>query len=85
MPYHLQSDGQSERTNQILKYMLQTSLLDFGAGWQQYLPMAEFDYNNSYQTSIEIAPYEAVYGRKCRSPLHWDEVRERVTLGPDVV
>nr|CAD1831726.1 unnamed protein product [Ananas comosus var. bracteatus] len=58
---------------------------DIQGGWSQHLPMAEFAYNNSYQASIKITPFEALYGRKCRSPLHWSEVGERLALGPDVL
>ena len=82
--FHPQSDGQSERTIQTLEDMLRACVLDFRGGWHDSLPMAEFAYNNSYQESIAMAPYEALYGRKCRSPIHWSEVGERVALGPDV-
>jgi hypothetical protein len=59
--------------------------LDFSGSWAHYLPLIEFAYNNSYQASIGMAPYEALYGRKCRSPLYWDELDERRILGPDIV
>ena len=83
--FHPQSDGQSERTIQTLEDMLRACVIDFQGGWSQHLPMAEFAYNNSYQASIKMAPFEALYGRKCRSPLHWSEVGERLALGPDVL
>ena len=51
-------------------------MLDFKESWVKYLPLVEFAYNNSYQASIGMAPYEALYGRKCRTPICWDEVRE---------
>ena len=57
-------------------------MLEFKGSWDRYLPLMEFAYNNSYQSSIEMAPYEALYGRKCRTPLCWDEVGERKLLGP---
>ncbi|KAK6149343.1 hypothetical protein DH2020_016868 [Rehmannia glutinosa] len=60
-------------------------MLDFGGGWERYLQLIEFSYNNSYQSTIGMAPYEALYGRKCRSPIHWDEVGEKKVLGPDIV
>ncbi|XP_071939216.1 uncharacterized protein [Coffea arabica] len=72
--YHPQTDGQSERTIQTLEDMLRFCILDFGGSWSQYMTLAEFAYNNSYQASIQMAPYEALYGRRCRSPIHWDEV-----------
>ncbi|GJX43513.1 putative reverse transcriptase domain-containing protein [Tanacetum coccineum] len=74
--YHLEIDGQSERTIQTLKDMLRACMIDFGKGWVKHLPLAEFSYNNSYHASIKAAPYEALYGRKCRSPVCWAEVGE---------
>lgn len=62
-------DGQSERIIQVLEDMLRACVLDFGGKWSEYLPLAEFAYNNSYQSSIQMAPYEALYGRPCRSPI----------------
>jgi len=83
--YHPQTDGQSERTIQILEDMLRLCVLDFKGNWIQFLPLIEFAYNNSFQATIGMVPYEALYGRKCRSPLYWDEVGERQLLGPDIV
>ncbi|GJZ61558.1 putative reverse transcriptase domain-containing protein [Tanacetum coccineum] len=67
--YHPKTDGQSERTIQILEDMLRACVIDFGKGWVKQLPLAEFSYNNSYYASIKAAPYEALYGQKCRSPV----------------
>ncbi|GKF02015.1 putative reverse transcriptase domain-containing protein, partial [Tanacetum coccineum] len=67
--YHLETDVQSERTIQTLEYMLRACVIDFGSGWDKHLPLAEFPYNNSYHASIKVAPFEALYGRKCRSPV----------------
>ncbi|GJX94888.1 putative reverse transcriptase domain-containing protein [Tanacetum coccineum] len=72
--YHPETDGQSERTIQTLEDMLRACVLDFGKGWDKHLPLVEFSYNNSYHTSINAAPFEALYGRKCRSPICWAEV-----------
>ena len=72
--YHPQTDGQSERTIQTLEDMLRACVIDFGKAWDVHLPLFEFSYNNSYHTSIKTAPFEALYGRKCRSPLCWTEV-----------
>lgn len=83
--YHPQSDGQSKRTIQTLEDMLRTCVLDLGGNWESYLPLVEFAYNNSFQATIRIAPYEALYGRRCRSPVHWDEVGEKRVLGPKIV
>jgi len=60
-------------------------MIDFKGSWEDHLHLAEFSYNNSYQASIKMAPFEALYGRRCRSPLCWDEVGERRHLGPDVI
>ena len=65
--------------------MLRACILDFQVTWDEYLSLIEFAYNNSYHSSIGMAPYEALYGRKCRSPVHWDEVGERKLLGPELI
>ncbi|KAA3460485.1 DNA/RNA polymerases superfamily protein [Gossypium australe] len=83
--FHPQSDGQSERVIQILEDMLRGCVLDFRGSWEEFLPLAEFAYNNSYQASIKMAPYEALYGRKYRSPTCWTELGERQLLGPELV
>ncbi|GJW85130.1 putative reverse transcriptase domain-containing protein [Tanacetum coccineum] len=72
--YHPETDGQSERTIQTLEDMLRACVIDFGNGWVKHLPLVEFSYNNSYHASIKAAPFEALYGRKCRSPVCWAEV-----------
>ncbi|GJX75799.1 putative reverse transcriptase domain-containing protein [Tanacetum coccineum] len=72
--YHPETDGQSERTIQTLEDMLRACVIDFGKGWEKHLPLVEFSYNNSYHASIKAAPFEALYGRKCRSPVCWAEV-----------
>ncbi|GJX86847.1 putative reverse transcriptase domain-containing protein [Tanacetum coccineum] len=74
--YHPQMDCQSERTIQTLEDMLHTCVVDFGKDWHRHLPLVEFSYNNSYHTSIKAASFEALYGRKCRSPVCWAEVRD---------
>ncbi|KAE8690557.1 Detected protein of unknown function [Hibiscus syriacus] len=83
--FHPQTDGQYERVIQILEDMLRGCVIDFHGSWENFLPLAEFAYNNSYQTSIRMAPYEALYGRKCRTPICWTELRDRKTLGPELV
>lgn len=83
--FHPQTDEQSERTIQTLEDILRACIIDFRGTWDEFLPLVEFSYNNSYQTAISMAPYEALYGRKCRSPIHWDEVGERKLLGPEIV
>ncbi|GKC80395.1 putative reverse transcriptase domain-containing protein [Tanacetum coccineum] len=83
--YHPKTDGQSERTIQTLEDMLRACVIDFGKGWVKHLPLAEFSYNNSYHASIKAAPYEALYGQKCRSPVCWAEVGEAQLTGPELI
>ncbi|KAE8657890.1 Detected protein of unknown function [Hibiscus syriacus] len=83
--FHPQTDGQSERTIQILEDMLRACVMEFKGSWEKYLPLAEFAYNNSYQSSIKMAPYEALYGRKCRTPLNWYELKDKEVLGPKLI
>ena len=83
--YHPQTDGQSERTIQTLEDMLRACVISFGKGWEKNLPFTEFSYKNSYQASLSIAPFEVLYGRKCRTPLNWSETGERALFGPDVI
>ncbi|KAB2617300.1 S ribonuclease [Pyrus ussuriensis x Pyrus communis] len=83
--YHPQTDGQSERTIQILENMLRSSVLQFGDAWHKRLDLMEFAYNNSFHSSIGMAPFEALYGRSCRTPLCWSEVEERVLVGLEIV
>nr|GEY89022.1 reverse transcriptase domain-containing protein [Tanacetum cinerariifolium] len=83
--YHPKIDGQSERTIQTLEDMLRACVIDFGKGWVKHMPLAEFSYNNSYHASIKAVPYEALYGRKCRSPVCWAEVEESQLTGPELI
>ncbi|GJU31424.1 putative reverse transcriptase domain-containing protein [Tanacetum coccineum] len=83
--YHPQTDGQRERTIQNLEDMLRACVIDFGNGWIKYFPLVEFSYNNSYQASIKAAPFEALYGQKCRSPVCWAEVGQVQLTGPEIV
>ncbi|GKC25060.1 reverse transcriptase domain-containing protein [Tanacetum coccineum] len=83
--YHPQTDGQSERTIQTLEDMLRACVLDFRGSWDVHLPLVEFSYNNSYHSSVRCASFEALYGRKCRSPIMWAEVGEGQLIGPELV
>lgn len=67
--FHLETDGQTERVNQILEDMLRSCVLDYGSSWDDNLPYAEFSYNKCYQASLKMEPFEALYGRRCRTPL----------------
>ena len=83
--FHPQTDDQSERTIQVLEDMLRACVLDLKGSWEEHFPLVEFAYNNSYQASIQMAPYEALYGRPCRSPVCWTEVGERSTTSLDLI
>ncbi|GJT37657.1 putative reverse transcriptase domain-containing protein [Tanacetum coccineum] len=83
--YHPETDGQSERTIQTLEDMLRACVIDFGKSWDRHLPLVEFSYNNSYHASIKAAPFEALYGRKCRSPICWSEVGDSQLTGPEMI
>jgi glycosidase len=83
--YHPQTDGQIERTNQVLEDMLRACALKHGVSWDKSLPYVEFSYNNSYHASLKMSPFEALYGRKCRTPLYWDQTGERQFFGPEII
>ncbi|GKE37087.1 putative reverse transcriptase domain-containing protein, partial [Tanacetum coccineum] len=85
MAYHPETDGQSERTIQTLEDMLRACVIDFGKGWERHLPLVEFSYNNSYHASIKTAPFEALYGRKCRSSVCWAKVRDVQLTRPEII
>nr|GEU33018.1 retrotransposable element Tf2 [Tanacetum cinerariifolium] len=83
--YHPKTDGQSERPIQTLEDMLRACVIDFGKSWDRHLPLVEFYYNNSYHTSIKAAPFETLYGRKCRSPVCWAEVIDAQLIGHEII
>nr|GFA20048.1 putative reverse transcriptase domain-containing protein [Tanacetum cinerariifolium] len=83
--YHPETDGQSERTIQTLEDMLRACAIDFGKGWVNHFPLVKLSYNNSYLASIKAAPFEALYGRKYRSPVCWTKVGEAQILGPELI
>nr|GEX45498.1 putative reverse transcriptase domain-containing protein [Tanacetum cinerariifolium] len=83
--YHLETDKQSEWTIQTLEDMLRACMINFGKGWVNHLLLVEFFYNNNYHASIKAAPFEALYSRKCRSPVCWNEVGEFHLIGPELV
>ena len=83
--FHPQTDDQSERTIQNLEDMLRACVLDLKGSWEEHLPLVDFAYNNSYQASIHMASYEALYGRPCRSLVCWTEVGQRPSTGSNLV
>jgi hypothetical protein len=83
--YHPQTSGQTKQVNQILEDMLRACVISSKGSWEKWLPLAEFLYNNSYQESIKMAPFEALYVRKCRTPLNWVEAGERRYYSIDFV
>ena len=83
--FHPQTDGQAERTIQTLEDVLRACVIDFKGSWVDHLPLVEFAYNNSYHAIIKMAPFEALYGRRYRSPIGWYEVGETQLYGPNLV
>ena len=83
--FHPQTDRQAKRTIQTLEDMLRSCVIDFKGSWNDHLPLIEFAYNISYHSSIQMAPYKALYGRRSRSPVDWFEVGEAALIGPDSV
>ncbi|KAA0060279.1 pol protein [Cucumis melo var. makuwa] len=83
--FHPQTDSQTERLNQVLEDMLRACALEFPGSWDSHLHLMEFAYNNSYQATIGMAPFEALYGKCCRSPVCWGEVGEQSLMGPELV
>ncbi|TYI22364.1 hypothetical protein ES332_A06G098300v1 [Gossypium tomentosum] len=83
--FHPQTDGQSKRMIQILEDMLRCCILEFQGSWEKYLSLVEFAYKNSFQTSLKMTPYEALYGRKCRTQLYWTELKENQIHGVDLI
>ena len=74
--FHPRTDGLAERTIQTLEYMLRACVIDYKGSWDDHFPLIKFAYNNSFHASIQMASYEALYGRRCRSPIGWYEVGE---------
>nr|GFC26050.1 putative reverse transcriptase domain-containing protein [Tanacetum cinerariifolium] len=83
--YHPETNGKSEKTIQTLEDMLRACVIDFRNGWERQLPLVEFSYNNSYHASIKAAPFKALYGRKCISPVCWAEVGDVQLTGPEII
>ena len=83
--FHLQTNGQLERLIQVLEDMLRGCVMEFSGSLDRYIPLMEFAYNNSFQSSIGMAPYEALYGWKCRTPVCWTELNEHKVIGSDIV
>ena len=83
--FHPQTDGQSERVIQIMEDMLRSCVINYEGSWDKHIPLVEFVYNNSFQSSIGMTPYDALYGRKCRTLLCWTELSEKKVIGPDLI
>jgi hypothetical protein len=83
--YHPETDGKTERVNQVMEDILRMYVMDNQTQWERYLPLVEFAYNNNFHSSIVMPPYEALYGRPCRTPLSWDRLEDRVIVGPELI
>jgi hypothetical protein len=83
--YHTETDGKTERVNQVMEDMLRMYVTDNQTQWEKYLPLVEFAYNNSFHSSIGMPPYEALYGIPCKTPLSWDRIEDQVIVGPEII
>jgi hypothetical protein len=83
--YHPQTNGQIERVSLILEDMLRLHVMHQPRKREGYLAFVEFDYNNGYQESLKMTPFKALYGKKCNTPISWDNLVHRVTLGPEML
>jgi hypothetical protein len=78
-------NGQTKRVNQILDDILRACVMEYPGRWDNNLSWTEFSYNNSYQESLKMAPFEALYGHQCRTLLNWIELGDKVIFGPDII
>jgi hypothetical protein len=83
--YHPEFDGQIERVNRVIEDMLRMYVMDKPSRWEDYLHLVEFDYNNGYHVSLKMSPFEALYGRKCNTPVSWDNLADRTIVGPELL
>ena len=83
--YHPESDGQTERVKKVIEDMLRMYVMDKPSRWEDYLHLVEFAYNNGYHTSLKMSPFEALYGRKCNTPVSWDNPADRVVVEPELL
>jgi transposase InsO family protein len=83
--YHLEFDGQAERVNRVIEDMLRMYVMDKPSRWEDYLYLVEFAYNNGYHASLKMSPFEALYGRKCNTPMSWDNLVDRAVVGPELL
>jgi hypothetical protein len=81
--YHPESDGKTEMVNQVIEDMLRMYVMDKPSKWEDYLHLVEFSYNNGYQEYLKMSPFEALYGRKCNTPVSWDNQTDRAVVGLD--
>jgi fibronectin type 3 domain-containing protein len=83
--YHPEIDGKTERVNQVMEGILKMYVMDNQTHWENYLPLVESTYNNSFHSSMGMPPYEALYGRPCRTPLSWDKLEDQVIVGQELI
>jgi hypothetical protein len=81
--YHPETDGKTKRVNQVIEDMIRMYVMDKSMQWEKYLHLVEFAYNNGYQASLKMIPFEAIYGKRCNTPMSWDNPTYRVMVGPN--
>jgi hypothetical protein len=83
--YHPKNDGKTERVNQVLEDMMRMHVMHQPKKWEDYLPLVDFSYNNGYQGSLKMIPFEGLYGRQCNIPISWNNLVDIFTIGPDML
>jgi hypothetical protein len=83
--YHIKSDGKTERVNQVIEDMLRMYMMEKPSKWEDYIHLVEYSYNNEHQASLNMSPFEELYGRKCNTPTSWDNPADRVVVGPELL
>jgi hypothetical protein len=83
--YHPKSNGQTERVNKVIEDILRMYVMDKPTRWEDYLHLVEFAYNNGYHTSLKMSPFEELYGKKCNTPVSWDNLADRAVIGLDLL
>jgi transposase InsO family protein len=83
--YHPESNGKTEKVNKVIEDILRMYVMDKPSRWEDCLDLVEFTYNNGYHASLNMSPFEALYGRKCNNLVSWDNPADRTVVGPELL
>jgi hypothetical protein len=83
--YHIEFDRKTGCVNRVIEYILRMYVMEKPSKWEDYLHLVEFAYNNGYQASLNISPFEALYGIKCNNPIIWDNPTDREIVWPELL